>query len=67
MTICSWCGGVISDTSDLDGLTSHGCCTTCSARLNAEMDRVEAGSVGVQMVERVLEETARQRRIAATS
>ncbi len=62
--ICSWCQQPMTD-APADGPVSHGCCVACQARLHAEMDLVEAGSIGVQLVERVLEETARARRIAA--
>jgi len=63
--ICSWCQSPMNDEPAGDAPVSHGCCPRCQARLHAEMDQIEAGSIAVQAVERLLEETARARRIAA--
>jgi len=62
---CSWCGAGMGAKPGLDGMTSHGMCPRCASALHAEMDRVEAGSIAVRLVEQLIEETQRARRIAA--
>jgi hypothetical protein len=53
--ICSWCQAPMGEKPGLDG-TSHGMCSGCAARMNAELDVLE--------VERTIEETSRVRRVA---
>ncbi len=52
---------------DFPGQVSHTICDACQRRAFAEDALLESSTIAVQAVERVLEETARQRRIAATS
>ena len=55
MTItCSWCQTVMRQ-GDRALPVSHSCCPRCVAKLNAELDVLD--------VERVVEETARMRRV----
>ena len=65
---CSWHtppAELVRLSREFPGQVSHSICEACQARANAELDVLEAGAIGVQLVERVLEETARARRIAA--
>lgn len=39
--ICSWCQLLLREGSP-DAKTSHGCCPSCVAKLNAELDALEA-------------------------
>lgn len=39
--ICAWCGAVISDGDESEGV-SHGICSACKAKQDAELDAREA-------------------------
>lgn len=65
--LCSWCGSAMGEKPGPAGMTSHGLCPICAARVNAELDAADAVTAGrapVLEVERTIEDVARAWRAA---
>ena len=63
---CSWCGSAMGEKPGPAGMTSHGLCPICAARVISELDAdaVTAERAPVLEVERTIEDVARARRAA---